>query len=362
MTSLAAPVLDVSAASPNADALRRQREWNVRSTGLSNSTLELILLPTEQCNFRCTYCYEDFAIGRMPQGVVDGVMALIRRRAAGLKHLHLNYFGGEPLLNMRAVRQISALGKQLHDQGVLRLTSGMTTNGFLLDDAMMEELVGYHCTQLQVSLDGWGDAHDRSRPKRNGGPTFDRIWSNILSAAQSSRDFSMLLRVHLMPGNEEGVLRLAERINASCSDDRFQVLLKKVGNWGGRDPNHPAVYDEASDHFSNFYDRVRNSLSRVSDVGADESGGNAAKAAEAEGTAPFICYAARGNSLVVRANGRLNKCTVALSSKGNDVGEIRADGTISIDADRMAPWMRGLATMDAEQLRCPATHVLSGGR
>ena len=28
---------------------------------------ELILLPTEKCNFRCTYCYEDFELGKMSE-------------------------------------------------------------------------------------------------------------------------------------------------------------------------------------------------------------------------------------------------------------------------------------------------------
>jgi len=40
---------------------------------LRTDRLQLILLPTEQCNFRCTYCYEDFAIGRMSDAVVAGV-------------------------------------------------------------------------------------------------------------------------------------------------------------------------------------------------------------------------------------------------------------------------------------------------
>jgi len=36
----------------------------VRAT-LNPKSLELTLYPTEKCNFRCVYCYEDFALGRM---------------------------------------------------------------------------------------------------------------------------------------------------------------------------------------------------------------------------------------------------------------------------------------------------------
>jgi hypothetical protein len=35
---------------------------------------ELILLPTEKCNFRCTYCYEDFDLGKMSEETQRTVM------------------------------------------------------------------------------------------------------------------------------------------------------------------------------------------------------------------------------------------------------------------------------------------------
>jgi molybdenum cofactor biosynthesis enzyme MoaA len=60
--------------------------------------LHLIVMPTEKCNFRCVYCYEDFAIGRMKRPVIDGVKALIRRRVASLSPLEIQWFGGEPTL------------------------------------------------------------------------------------------------------------------------------------------------------------------------------------------------------------------------------------------------------------------------
>lgn len=34
---------------------------------------QLIILPTEKCNFRCTYCYEDFLISKMKEPVQIGV-------------------------------------------------------------------------------------------------------------------------------------------------------------------------------------------------------------------------------------------------------------------------------------------------
>ena len=33
---------------------------------ISSQVQSFTLFPTEKCNFRCTYCYEDFKIGKMP--------------------------------------------------------------------------------------------------------------------------------------------------------------------------------------------------------------------------------------------------------------------------------------------------------
>jgi len=66
-----------------------------------------------------------------------------------------------------------------------------------------------------------------------------------------------------------------------------------------------------------------------------------------------ICYAARGNSYVIRADGRLNKCTVALEHPNNQVGRIREDGHLDLEVARMGPWLRGLWSADPAQLECP---------
>ena len=57
-----------------------------RAKLLTNKILHLILLPTEKCNFRCKYCYEDFSIGRMNVDTISGVKALLEKRCSDLSH------------------------------------------------------------------------------------------------------------------------------------------------------------------------------------------------------------------------------------------------------------------------------------
>jgi uncharacterized protein len=66
-----------------------------------------------------------------------------------------------------------------------------------------------------------------------------------------------------------------------------------------------------------------------------------------------VCYASRANSFLVRADGTLAKCTVALSHPQNRVGRLLEDGTVELDAEKMQGWMRGLWSEDGDELRCP---------
>jgi uncharacterized protein len=47
---------------------------------VNNKILRLIILPTENCNFRCAYCHEEFEIDRMSPNTVDGPKLFILNR------------------------------------------------------------------------------------------------------------------------------------------------------------------------------------------------------------------------------------------------------------------------------------------
>ena len=60
------------------------------------------------------------------------------------------------------------------------------------------------------------------------------------------------------------------------------------------------------------------------------------------------------------ADGRLNKCTVALRDEKNQVGRLHEDGTVSIDGEKMLFWMRGLFSGDAFERKCPKQEASAG--
>jgi len=146
--------------SPQRDALKLKV---LRS--LDNRILKLTLMPTEHCNFRCTYCYEDFELGIMPEWVVDGVKQLLTSRAEELHRLELHWFGGEPLMAFPVIAEISSHAQVLRTRyPKLSIHSSATTNGYLLSPERFSELLKLGVTSYQISLDGYGSKHDRTSP------------------------------------------------------------------------------------------------------------------------------------------------------------------------------------------------------
>jgi uncharacterized protein len=87
---------------------KRRNTFNEKlASALRNDVLRLVLLPTEKCNFRCTYCYEAFLIGRMSSSTIQGIRRFIDRRVRGLHLLHISWFGGEPLVARPVIEDIS---------------------------------------------------------------------------------------------------------------------------------------------------------------------------------------------------------------------------------------------------------------
>jgi len=69
----------------------------------------------------------------------------------------------------------------------------------------------------------------------------------------------------------------------------------------------------------------------------------------------YVCYAAKANSFVIRADGAINKCTVALNDERNVVGRLNIDGTMSLNRKKILPWIRGIETQVPYELACPYT-------
>jgi uncharacterized protein len=308
---------------------------------------ELIILPTEQCNFRCTYCYEDFEIGQMRDATVQAIKILIANRMPKLRTFTISWFGGEPLMAKHIMLELNKFSKDLCDGAGVRFTSSITTNAFGLDLDTFNALVGYNLRSYQISIDGDEDGHNQTRKLISGRGSFNKIWSNLLAMRRNTEPFNILLRVHIHQDNLDSVRRLLPKLQAEFgADPRFAVFLKPVGNWGGSSVKKMTLIKKEDDVVAELNATLR-------ELGWFAARPNTRTYDTENESVVSPCYAAKSNSLVIRADGTLAKCTVAFNDTRNSVGRINDDGTLHIENPKMRQFMRGFQSLEAKELYCP---------
>jgi len=329
--------------------------------------LQLTIFPTEKCNFRCTYCYEDFLIGRMSEANQRGVKNLITNRASELKELSISWFGGEPLLALPVIRNICKHAKALSEEHGFAFDGGFTTNAYLLTREVMEELVSLHQTFYQITLDGWGSQHDKTRKRADGAGTFEKIWANLLDIKQSSARFEIVFRIHLTHENFDSLKELCTHLGQEFGrDNRFRLNFQDIRDLGGSGSEN--ITPITADTYKSRSQQLARVFAIASGVPVEEfkevevevqTGESASgrRAYEMGGNEPYICYASKPNHLMIRANGRIGKCTVALDDARNDLGKICEDGTISIDQEKARKWYGGFTSFDIDQMGCPILFI-----
>jgi uncharacterized protein len=322
--------------------------WQL-AEALDPRRLCLLVLPTEQCNFRCSYCYEAFAHGKMRPETVEAIKRLIDRRLGDIGALQVSWFGGEPLIAKDIVFDIAEhAARRCREHGIAPIPGAVTTNGYLLTVPVMERLVAANQTQYQISLDGLGDAHDRTRPLMSGRGTFEKIWDNLVQLRASRCDFHVNLRLHIGGCSAEDTEALCREVNRQFgADARFSAYLKSIENYGGANggrivPMAPEAAKEASRRYAAL----------MPDIVVSYMDADAERA---------ICYAAHPNNLMIRADGRVGKCALALSDPRNTIGHLDPDGRLHIDNARLQPWMAGFAALDEDGLACPYRSMLRAG-
>lgn len=321
-------------------------DFAARGPFLSNRLLNLILMPTEQCNFRCVYCYEDFAAGEMPRSVVNGIKALLERRIATLDLLSLSWFGGEPLLAWPIVEEIQSFACDLaRGYPQLRVSSGMTTNASLLTRQRFERLLELGVRRFQISLDGDPKAHNSTRRRRGGGGSFAAIWRNLLMMRATQDTFEAILRLHVTCENRKAVHELLAMLAQEfAGDHRFLVMFKAIRRWGG--PSDAELPVLPRDEEKEILDQL---LARAVELGLSRRQDVFAQPGMLQG-----CFAAAVGSYVVRSTGELAKCTVFLGHPNNRVGTLHPDGTVALDAEKAMGWLHGVLNDEPESLKCPS--------
>ena len=316
------------------------------ANALTNDTLSLIIFPTEQCNFRCFYCYESFELGRMSPETVEAILKLVKKRASTLKQLNISWFGGEPLMAKDIVLYLSKEFKKLSEKFNFTYTGHMTTNGYYLSDNLLETLVDLGVTSYQITLDGAKESHDKIRIMKNKKGSFDSIWNNLMSFKKIDSPFDIMLRIHYSPATIEDIKNFAPLlVKTFDKDKRFSLFFRNVSKLGG---NNDDILSTCNDNENEEYQKELSLLAK--DFNKDIN----IVSVESD----YICYASKANSYMIRSDASIGKCTIALKEDVNNIGKLKFNGELELDENKFRLWSIGLQTENPEHLACPYHNLI----
>ncbi|MBR2040761.1 MAG: thioether cross-link-forming SCIFF peptide maturase [Oscillospiraceae bacterium] len=132
---------------------------------------------SHDCNLRCKYCFAstgDFGKGRKLMPVETGKKAIdfLLTHSGNRHNLELDFFGGEPLMNWDAVKEIVDYARSKEEEYNKKFRFTVTTNGVLLNDDNID-YINKEMKNVVLSLDGRKCVNDNMRLTINGKGSYD---------------------------------------------------------------------------------------------------------------------------------------------------------------------------------------------
>ncbi len=147
-------------------AIIRERYWKARG----DTPMVLTVTTTMNCNLGCYYCYESRTGDKLGNSNLESIVAWVQKRlhTAPEKGLHVDWYGGEPLLNPEFIESASASLQKLCTELKAPYSASVITNGTAWPDDVGEFVQRHRIRQVQVSFDGLRENHNQRRRYRPG--------------------------------------------------------------------------------------------------------------------------------------------------------------------------------------------------
>ncbi|MFZ5591508.1 MAG: thioether cross-link-forming SCIFF peptide maturase [Bacillota bacterium] len=143
----------------------------------------LCLHLAHDCNLACRYCFAGQGAYGGPAGLMSAAVGrraidFLLSAAGSRRHVEVDFFGGEPLLNKQVMYELVQYGRQQAQKMGKQIKFTLTTNALLLDQATAEFLNQQEMSVV-LSHDGRPAVHDRMRPFPAGGGSAELVLEKI---------------------------------------------------------------------------------------------------------------------------------------------------------------------------------------
>lgn len=287
-----------------------------------NQFLNIVLVPGLECNFNCPYCFEKVKSNEsLFDTNLDNYFTALKLYASknfqNYKTVEISLFGGEPLLFSKQIFDyLEYIEKNLPN---VSFFTSIVTNGSLLNETIIQQLLTYKCRSIQVTIDGWKEIHDKNRIFKDRKESYDLLLDNInnaISILPEECQFNLRINLNNVTVND---------VNTTLSDinkqfrNKVKLLFRPIYNTD--------CYNQSNSN--KFYD-LKPFLDMAIDMGFDI----------VRNTYYYqACESCSGdNFFFIMPDLSLWKCINDIKFRQAQIGKIDQDGIPLFDANKLINW------------------------
>jgi len=213
------------------DFLVSNEEENQNISYLLNSMvyqstrLNITLMMTMKCNFRCVYCFEswipsDEKCKELDETEIDEwIIWLVKKYH--IRQVDLCFHGGEPLIEINKIVSIANKLKGFFEKNGVFYLFTIVTNGYLLTPENSKSLSVVGVSIAQITIDGIEEIHDKRRPLANGNGTFATILENIIN----NESIKIYISIVYDTNNAQNIYQLIDYLNKNKLQKKIRLIV-----------------------------------------------------------------------------------------------------------------------------------------
>ncbi len=172
---------------------------------------------TYRCNLQCPYCYVGSERNKQELTTDEWKRVIDQMPFYSIATL----VGGEPLIRKDFIEILAYTSKKLWNK------THVVSNGILITDEIIKAFIKYKLLLLSVSLDGFGENHDKNRGKEC---IFDKIISNLENLKSQKPNQMVDIKTIVLENNLDDLVKLYKL----CEKMNFEFLsisFLRNNNW-----------------------------------------------------------------------------------------------------------------------------------
>lgn len=282
---------------------------------MDSRRIRFTIAPTMHCNFNCYYCYESKATHKkaMSKKIIDELINFIDSSLTDqVKFFNISWYGGEPLLEMRTIKEISKRVIDLCHKKGIEYRADILTNGFLLNAKTAKDLAeNCNIYNAQIPMDGMEPEYIERKGVLQG--TFNKVIDNISDACKY---MDIHIRMNIDKNNQESIMQLTKYLLIDRGlKESIRIYLANLRNYSNvcdfKKEDSCFNEDEAWECHNKFYEYlfelgVKNSI--IKSIPAPRW---------------ISCGMSQINNLIIGPEGEFYRCAHVIGHPSHVIGNVR---------------------------------------